>query len=104
MIAKAIDSTVSDFIDDRDRQTEAAVMSVLASSQYASLRRLDCRVSNGVVEITGIVSSYFLKQLAQAAVMQLHQANSVRNLVEVDGEPSILVAKSCAQEPAHGTA
>jgi hypothetical protein len=95
MIATAIESTDPSFVASSDLRTQAAVAGALASSQYAALRRLDCRVTDGVVEISGIVSSYYLKQLAQAAVLQLHQARSVRNLVEVEGEASILVATHC---------
>jgi BON domain len=95
MIATAIESTEPGSAASSDLRTQAAVAEALASSQYAALRRLDCRVTDGVVEISGIVSSYYLKQLAQAAVLQLHQARSVRNLVEVEGETSILVATHC---------
>jgi hypothetical protein len=37
------------------------------------------------VEIWGTVSSFYLKQLAQAAVLQI-SAGGVRNLVQVRGE------------------
>jgi hypothetical protein len=67
----------------RDRQIHAAVSAALAASKYIPLRQLNCRVADGVVEISGAVSSFYLKQLAQAAVLQLHRAGTVRNLVEV---------------------
>jgi hypothetical protein len=102
MIAHAFESTDPTFAASSDLRTQAAVAGALASSQYAALRRLDCRVTDGVVEISGIVSSFYLKQLAQAAVLQLHQARVVRNLVEVEGEAAILVATHCGQSPPSG--
>lgn len=78
-----------------DRQIYNAAVATLAGSKYTPLRRLNCSVSEGVVEISGTVSSFYLKQLAQAAVMQLDQVGSVRNLVEVSGESPMLVATHC---------
>jgi hypothetical protein len=69
-----------------DRQIQAAVSAALASSKYTPLRQLHCRVTGGVVEISGTVSSFYLKQLAQAAVLQLHCGSAIRNLVQVSGE------------------
>jgi hypothetical protein len=70
-----------------DRKLRAAAIEALANSRYGALRRLDCRVLGGVVEISGTVSSFYLKQLAQTAVLELGTAGTVRNLVEVRGEP-----------------
>jgi hypothetical protein len=78
-----------------DRQLHAAAANALAGSNYGPLRKLQCHVRSGVIEITGSVSSFYLKQLAQAAVLQLYPAGEVRNLVEVVGEPSVFVALSC---------
>ncbi len=69
-----------------DRKLCAAASEALAKSRYLALRRLDCRVLGGVVEISGTVSSFYLKQLAQAAVLELGSSGKVRNLVEVRGE------------------
>lgn len=79
-----------------DREIHQAASSALADSKYLPLRRLSCTVSGGVVEISGTVSSYYLKQLAQAAVLHLHKVENVRNLVQVSGESPVLVAKTCA--------
>lgn len=67
-----------------DHQIHAAVSAAFAASQYFPLRQLNCRVADGVVEIWGTVSSFYLKQLAQAAVLQI-KAAGVRNLVQVSG-------------------
>ncbi len=78
-----------------DRQVCRAVAAALAASKYGALRQLNCAVSDGVVEIFGTVSSFYLKQLAQAAAMQLANGRVVRNLVEVCGESPVLIALSC---------
>ncbi|MBI3837525.1 MAG: BON domain-containing protein [Planctomycetia bacterium] len=78
-----------------DRQIHAAASAALAASKYIPLRQLNCRVADGVVEISGTVSSFYLKQLAQAAVLQLNWAGVVRNLVEVSGESIALAATDC---------
>jgi osmotically-inducible protein OsmY len=68
---------------DHDRQLQAAAAEALLGSSYVALRQLDCRVSGGVVEISGTVSSFYLKQLAQAAMQRVQPSGSVRNLIEV---------------------
>ena len=94
MIAIALECIDTTLANGRDDEIYAAAMEALSSSKYVPLRKLRCRVFEGVVEISGCVSSFYLKQLAQAAVMQLN--GIVRNNVEVTGEPAALVATSCA--------
>ena len=72
-----------EFGSDRDRRMQAAAVEALSLSSYAALRRLNCRVLGGVVEISGSVSSFYLKQLAQAAILRVQPCGAVRNLVEV---------------------
>ena len=79
-----------------DREIHQAATTALADSKYLPLRRLNCTVTGGVVEISGTVSSFYLKQLAQAAVLHLHKVENVRNLVQVSGESPVLVARTCA--------
>lgn len=80
-----------------DRQLLHAATSVLSKSKYTPLQRLNCSVSDGVVEVSGTVPSFYLKALAQAALMQLERVETVRNLVAVSDESPALVAKSCGQ-------
>jgi hypothetical protein len=47
------------------------------------LRRLGVLESESAVELTGIVNSYYLKQLAQEAVMPLLAGRKLLNHVEV---------------------
>lgn len=79
-----------------DRQLREAVLAAISNSKYASLKQLECKVNGGVVEITGTVSSFYLKQVAQAAIMQLDGVQSVKNLVTVSDESTVFVAKGCA--------
>jgi hypothetical protein len=97
MIAIASQSIECEFVTHRDQQIFAAATEALASSKYLPLHKLHCRVFDGVVEISGTVGSFYLKQLAQAAVLQLNGASVVRNLVEVSGEPAALVATTCGE-------
>ncbi len=81
----------------RDRQIHAAATAALAASQYISLRQLNCSVVDGLVEISGTVSSFYLKQLAQAAMLQLN-GEGVRNLVQVIGESVALSRNGLRQQ------
>lgn len=99
MIASPRLALQREFVSDRDRELYAAATEVLAMSKYNALRQLSCRVQAGVVEISGTVATFYLKQLAQAAMLQLQPAGRVRNLVEVKGETSVMVATNCARRP-----
>jgi hypothetical protein len=66
-----------------DRHLSNAVEMVLAASKYPSLRKLQCRSDRGIVEISGTVPSFYLKQMAQVAVQRQYPDATVRNLVEV---------------------
>jgi hypothetical protein len=95
MIVIASQPSECELVSTRDRQIYIAAKSALSESKYAPLRQLNCRVFEGIVEISGTVASFYLKQLAQAAVLQLNRESRVRNLVEVSDESSVLVATSC---------
>lgn len=87
----------------QDRQIHADALAALSTSKYTPLRALDCQVSEGVVKISGTVPSFYLKQLAQAAVMHLYPEAHVRNLVEVSGEAVALVATRCGGPETNGS-
>ncbi len=74
-----------------DRQLQAAAMAALAASKYTAVRGLSCRVAEGVIEIVGRVPSFYLKQLAQAALLPISPTGQLNNLVEVS-EEAVLVA------------
>jgi hypothetical protein len=62
-----------------------AVLKLLQSSSYTTLRWLRCEVMDAVVIVHGIVPSYYLKQVAQTIVLRLEGIEGVMNLVEVRG-------------------
>jgi osmotically-inducible protein OsmY len=66
-----------------DDDLRSAALDRLQSSGYAALRRLQCQVTEGVVIVHGLVTSYFLKQMAQTVIQQLDGIQRVTNLVEV---------------------
>ena len=91
MIASAHDDTPFEPTPCLDRQVQAAATAALAASKYTAIRTLKCRVVDGVIEIIGRVPSFYLKQLAQAAVLPISPSGQVHNLVEVS-EEALLVA------------
>ncbi len=66
-----------------DRLLHAAATEVLANSKYTPIRQLTCQVAQGVVELAGTVPSFYLKQLAQAALLQLEPSCQIHNRVVV---------------------
>jgi len=55
----------------------------LRATGHASLRRLDVGVRDGVVVLRGRVPTYYLKQLAQEAVLRVKGINQLSNRLEV---------------------
>lgn len=72
-----------DLCGPEDDGLRSAAMKLLQSSDYAALRRLRCEVTEGVMIVHGVVTSYFLKQMAQTVLRQLDGIQSLRNMVEV---------------------
>ena len=68
-----------------DDGLRTAALARLRSSGYAGLRRLHCEVTDAVVIVHGVLPSYYLKQMAQTAILRLDGIRSVTNLVEVRG-------------------
>lgn len=67
----------------QDRSIRENVNRALLETGYAPLRCIQCDVSNGVVELTGSVPSFYVKQLAQAAVLRLDRIRGVKNRLHV---------------------
>lgn len=59
----------------------------LGRSTIPALRRLSLEETEAVVVINGRVSSYYLKQLAQEAIMPVLNGRELRNRVAVIREP-----------------
>jgi osmotically-inducible protein OsmY len=67
----------------QDGSIREKVNRVLQETGYAPLRCIQCDVSDGVVELTGSVPSFYIKQLAQTAVLRLEQIRGIRNCLRV---------------------
>ena len=96
MIASPRLTRQQQFSSDSDRQLHAVVTEVLANSKYTPLRRLSCHVQEGVVEVSGIVGSYYLKQLATTALLPISPAGRLNNLIEVREQVSIPYTQASA--------
>jgi osmotically-inducible protein OsmY len=72
---------------DRDRRI-AAVQAALLASGHRAVARLECELVDGSIKLGGIVSSYYLKQVAQEAVMRLKIVSHVHNAIQVQRERS----------------
>lgn len=55
----------------------------LHSSSHGGLRRVCCKYANGEATLTGEVSSYYLKQMAQTIVGRFPQVQRVSNELSV---------------------
>lgn len=64
-------------------ETGQVAESQLRSSPYPALHGLTCEFSEGVLTLRGRVPTYYLKQIAQAAVLQLDGVSEVVNSVDV---------------------
>lgn len=71
--------------NDEDESVVAAARSRLGSTGYACVAQVMCRFDDGTLVLTGRVSSYYLKQIAQAAVMSIDGVERVVNDIEVRG-------------------
>ena len=70
-------------ISDRDGYLRDAAVSMLKSSGYSPVAKLACRVDQGVIELAGVVPTFHMKQVAQAAVQRLEAIRGIRNRVQV---------------------
>jgi hypothetical protein len=71
MPASPLAETVRRFGDaggHRDEGLRAAALGLLQASGYSALRGLRCEVTEAVAVVHGVLPSYHLKQMAQAAV------------------------------------
>jgi osmotically-inducible protein OsmY len=62
---------------------ERAVEERLCQTSYLELRRLSAAFEKGVLTLNGYVSSYYLRQIAQAAVRDLEGIEAIDNRIEV---------------------
>jgi osmotically-inducible protein OsmY len=81
---------------DSDQVLQIKVNHLLASSPYALLRKLQCEVNEGMVTLYGSVPSFFLKQMAQEAILRLGEVRRVKNQVEVGRAAHVQEVRSAA--------
>lgn len=55
----------------------------LEARQYPQLRRIHCDYHEGVMTLRGVVGSFHLKQVAQAALVGLDGVEEIANRLEV---------------------
>lgn len=63
----------------KDEHSCREVELILRASSHCELRQVTCRFQNGTATLTGQVSSYYLKQIAQTIVHQLPQVTRIDN-------------------------
>jgi hypothetical protein len=63
----------------------SSAVHALKRSYYPALRRLSVESSDEAIIISGKVSSYYMKQLAQEAVMPVRGPLKLVNRVDVEG-------------------
>lgn len=68
---------------EHDRALQKRAVTRLKESGYGPVARLECRVEHGVVELVGVVPSFYLKQVAQAVIQRLDRVQGIRNKVQV---------------------
>jgi hypothetical protein len=80
-------SESNDTQNERERRRDillcATARRLLKTSGHQSLSSLECSFSGGVITISGVVSSYFLKQMAQEIVLRVTAVYAVDNQIEV---------------------
>lgn len=67
-----------------DGQLRRAVIHRLGCAGYAELRGIRVTAGDGVVESRGSVSSYYLRQVAQTAALDVEGMGQVKNHVRVN--------------------
>jgi osmotically-inducible protein OsmY len=70
-------------VSENDEALQKTAVSLLKESGYSAVARLECRVDHGVVELAGVVPSFYLKQVAQAVIQRLERVQGIRNEVQV---------------------
>ena len=60
-----------------------AAEDALRNAGYAPVAELHCEVIDDLLLLTGELPSYYLKQIAQEAILRTGAASQVRNLVSV---------------------
>lgn len=66
-----------------DDMLRDAILNGLRQSGYRALSRIQCEVMGGTVALSGVVPSFFLKQIAQTIIMRMSGVKRLTNQLEV---------------------
>jgi osmotically-inducible protein OsmY len=66
-----------------DLRLQRRITKALRKSGRRALAAVQCEVSTSLAVLRGAVSSYYLKQLAQAAALEVDGVRNVENMIEV---------------------
>ncbi len=72
------------------RPVEHEALTRLHGSGYLALRDVTCWVRDGSLHLRGSLPSYYLKQVAQAVVVDLEGVDDIVNQIQVIAGPSPL--------------
>ncbi|QDT91665.1 BON domain-containing protein [Gimesia algae] len=67
-----------------DRQLKLRIRRILHSAGYAALNAIRIEVHHGEVYLEGIVTSYFMKQMAQVRILSLNEVRKIHNFLIVE--------------------
>lgn len=71
-----------------DDGVKAEILKQLAKRGHPSLRCIACEFDSGVLTLSGQLSNFYLKQLAQEVVSGVAQVRQVINRIEVARSPA----------------
>ncbi len=74
----------------RLRAIEADAKERLCACGYCEMRRVSCEYRKGALILCGRVSSYYMKQIAQSAVLGVHGVDAIDNQVQVDPQTGVV--------------
>ena len=66
-----------------EQRLEERIRNAITSNPHLPGKRVSCRADRGQVTLSGKVTSYFQKQMAQEAVRRLDGVRRIENLLEV---------------------
>jgi len=70
-----------DLVD--SQSVHRTIEQLFAESAYHELRQIYADVTPGLIELTGTVPSFFIKQVAQESVRQVCGIRKIRNMIDV---------------------
>ena len=83
-------------VGSRSFDASTAIQERLEVSSYAEVRRLTCTQQGGALVLTGRVSSYYQKQVAQETAREFAGELSIVNALEVAATPAPCSAETAA--------